>query len=252
MPLVEIIPGEQTSPETIATLFGVAKKMGKSPIIVKDVAGFLVNRILLAYMNEAARCLEDGAKVEQVDRLILDFGMPMGPFHLTDEVGIAVGYHVAHTLASAYGERMAVAKALNVIHNDMQLIGKRSGSGFYQWKGHEKQVNPEVIAQVESLGAGKTLDDKTIVERCIFTMVKEAVLCCDEGVVESPAHLDMAMILGTGFPPFRGGLIRYLDQYGCSAATDTLARLQDQWGQRFSPPEGLIDRVKHNRSFYGD
>jgi 3-hydroxyacyl-CoA dehydrogenase/enoyl-CoA hydratase/3-hydroxybutyryl-CoA epimerase len=252
MPLVEIIAGEQTSNETVACLFATVKKLGKSPVVVKDVPGFLVNRILLSYMNEAARCLADGAKIDQVDQLICSFGMPMGPFELTDEVGIPVGYHVAETLYQAYGERMEIAKALDIVHKDMKMMGKRAGFGFYNWYGQEKVVNPRVESKLAPLRLGKTMVDKDIVDRCLFIMLKEAALCLEEGVVASASHLDMAMMLGTGFPPFRGGVLRYLDQYGLSRALDTFKRLEEGWGERFCPPQAIVDRVQQHRNYYGE
>jgi 3-hydroxyacyl-CoA dehydrogenase / enoyl-CoA hydratase / 3-hydroxybutyryl-CoA epimerase len=250
MPLIEIIPGEKTSAQTIAHAFQLALDLGKSPIIVKNCAGFLVNRILLAYMNEAARCLEDGAKIEQVDRIITNYGMPMGPFHLTDEVGIDVGYHVAKTLEQAYGQRMEVSSILTMVHQDMKLLGKKGNVGFYQWQGKEKHINASLQTTISQRSRRPELDDQAILDRCIMTMVKESSLCWEEKIAESAGHIDMAMILGTGFPPFRGGPLCYADQLGAKDCVQKLRRLSEQWGDRFTPNQALLDLEKNNQRHY--
>ena len=250
MPLVEIIPGEKTSVQTVARVFQMALDLGKSPVIVKNCAGFLVNRILLAYMNEAARCLEDGANIEQVDRLIANFGMPMGPFHLTDEVGIDVGYHVAKTLEAAYGKRMEVSSILTMVHEELKLLGKKGNTGFYHWQGKQKSVNEDLQKKIKSKARRPELDDQSILDRCMMTMVKESSLCWEEKIADSAGHLDMAMILGTGFPPFRGGPLCYADQLGASACVETLKRLTEAWGDRFAPNAGLLDLAQQQRRHY--
>jgi len=247
MPLVEIIPGENTSPDTTNQIFHLAKKLGKTPIVVKDVAGFLVNRILLATMNEAARCLEDGAGIDAVDRVMTTFGLPMGPFHLTDEVGIEVGYHVAKTLEEAYGERMQVSGVLHFLHEGMALKGKKEGKGFYLWKGNEKEVNRPLESRWKKTGGP---GDSDILDRCVLTMVNESLRCLEEGVVHDAMALDMAMVLGTGFPPFRGGPIKYAETYGIQACSDRLKILADRWGGRFEPCPLLIEHAQHSRPFY--
>ena len=247
MPLVEIIPGPQTSPETITRVFHLAKQLGKTPIVVKDVAGFLVNRILLATMNEAARCLEDGAGIDSVDRVMTTFGLPMGPFHLTDEVGIEVGFHVAKTLEEAYGDRMIVSGVLNFLHEGMGLKGKKDGKGFYIWKDGQKEVNRNLESRWKKDGGPNEND---ILDRCTLTMVNESLRCLEEGVVHNAMALDMAMILGTGFPPFRGGPIRYAENYGVQACYERLKSLANHWGPRFEPAPILVEHAKHSRPFY--
>lgn len=247
MPLVEIIPGENTSHDTTSRIFHLTRKLGKTPIVVKDVAGFLVNRVLLATMNEAARCLEDGADIKTVDGVMTTFGLPMGPFHLTDEVGIEVGYHVAKTLEEAYGERMKVAGVLSFLHEGMGLKGKKDGKGFYLWKDGSKEVNQTLESRWKREGGPGEVD---ILDRCMLTMVNESLRCLEEEVVHSPMALDMAMILGTGFPPFRGGPIRYAETYGVQACHDRLKALRDRWGPRFEPTPILEEHAKNSRPFY--
>ncbi len=255
MPLVEIIPGEKTSDETITSLVSLVKKMGKTPVVVQNCPGFLVNRILIPYMNEAALILQEGANMERVDELILSFGMPMGPFTLADEVGIDVGYHVAKILEDGYGERMKTAEILEYVAVDQKLLGKKAGLGFYQHQGKEKIPNPdlkEMISKVQSDNNISTtlFSDPTIIDRCILSMVNEAAKCIEEKVVSCPEYLDMAMIMGSGFPPFRGGLLKYADQRGISDIVESLQKLEDKFGERFHPAKILIDHQKASTTFY--
>ena len=247
MPLVEIIPGKKTSAKTIATVVSLAKEAGKTPIVVGDCAGFLVNRILLPYINEAVRMFEEGADFEKIDKLILDFGMPMGPFVLADEVGLDVGYKVAKVLEDAYGERMKVSSILERVYQQMQLLGKKSGKGFYIHNGKKREVNAEVKALVFSK---RQFDEQEIIDRAILIMINEAAMCLQEGVVDNAQYLDMAMVMGTGFPPFRGGLLRYADSLGIQSIVITLEALAKNYGIRFEPAKLLIDMAKNKKTFY--
>lgn len=247
MPLVEIIPGKKTSAKTIATVVSLAKEAGKTPIVVGDCAGFLVNRILLPYINEAVRMFEEGADFEKIDKLILDFGMPMGPFVLADEVGLDVGYKVAKVLEDAYGERMKVSSILDRVYQQMQLLGKKSGKGFYIHNGKKREVNAEVKALVFSK---RQFDEQEIIDRAILIMINEAAMCLQEGVVDNAQYLDMAMVMGTGFPPFRGGLLRYADSLGIQSIVITLEALAKNYGIRFEPAKLLIDMAKNKKTFY--
>jgi len=246
MPLVEIIPGKKTSDKTVATVVALAKEAGKTPIVVGDCAGFLVNRILLPYINEAVRMFEEGADFEHIDRLILDFGMPMGPFILADEVGLDVGYKVAKVLEDAYGERMKVSSILDRVYQQMQLLGKKSGKGFYI-HGKKREANEEVKRLVFSK---RLFDEKEVVDRALLIMVNEAAMCLQEGIVDNAQYLDMAMVMGTGFPPFRGGLLRYADAVGIDSVVITLESLAKNHGIRFKPAKLLLDMAKDKRTFY--
>ena len=255
MPLVEVIPGQKTSLETVATLVAFVKTLKKTPVVVKNCAGFLVNRILLPYMNEAAHLLEEGADLGFVDRCILRFGMPMGPFSLTDEVGIDVGYHVAKTLSESYGERMAVAGILQIIAMEKKMLGKKGQKGFYLYQGKAKRVNPEIAGIIKSYQdqhpvKQKNINEELILDRCLLMMVNEAARCMEENVIAKAEYLDMAMILGTGFPPFRGGILRYTDQREIRSVVDRLNYLSESEGPRFQPSALLISMAKNNRKFY--
>jgi 3-hydroxyacyl-CoA dehydrogenase/enoyl-CoA hydratase/3-hydroxybutyryl-CoA epimerase len=246
MPLVEIIPGKKTSDKTVATVVALAKEAGKTPIVVGDCAGFLVNRILLPYINEAVRMFEEGADFERIDNLILDFGMPMGPFTLADEVGLDVGYKVAKVLEEAYGKRMKVSSILDRVYQQMQLLGKKSGKGFYI-HGKRREANEEVKKLVYSK---RQFDEKEIVDRALLIMVNEAAMCLQESIVDNAQYLDMAMVMGTGFPPFRGGLLRYADAVGIDSVVITLESLAKSHGIRFEPAKLLLDMAKDNKTFY--
>lgn len=250
MPLVEIIPGEKTSPEILARAVAFAKRLGKTPVVVANSPGFLVNRILLPYVNEAILMLEEGIDLERVDKLILDFGMPMGPLHLADEVGLDVAYKVALVLEEAFGKRMKVADLTKTLH-ERQLFGKKGGKGFYVYKGKESSPNPEIAKIVTTPKVGNTLiDDKTVVDRAIHMMINEAALCLEEKIIEKPEYLDMTMIMGAGFPAFRGGLLRYADELGIANVVNKLKQLSMEYGKRFTPCELLKNMSRDDKTFY--
>ena len=254
MPLVEIIRGEKTSDKTIATTVRLAKRLGKTPIVVKDVAGFLVNRILLPYMNEAAYLLEDGADVVRIDRLIEDFGLPMGPFALADVVGIDVGVKVANSLYESYGERMRVSDILNEINdNHKNLLGKKSGKGFYHYPigSYNKEINIILTGLRKKKAVHQSyISKEEILDRCLLTMVNEAAKCLEESVVKNARYLDMAMIMGTGFPAFRGGVLKYADTYGIKNVVTRLEELSNNNGKRFIVSKLLIQMAEDGQTFY--
>jgi 3-hydroxyacyl-CoA dehydrogenase/enoyl-CoA hydratase/3-hydroxybutyryl-CoA epimerase len=255
MPLVEVVAGPQTSPETVAMVAELVRRIGKTAVVVKDCAGFLVNRILLPYLNEAARCLEDGAGIEQIDRTIYDFGMPMGPFTLSDEVGLDVGYKVAKILANSYGERMAVADTLRVAYEDLHLLGTKGGKGFFLHNATDKkdaklETNLDLLAALRSRHpVTRTVDADEIRDRCLLIMVNEAARCLEEKVVDKAGSLDLAMVMGTGFPPQRGGLLHYANQLGSRTVADRLTALSDRCGPRFTPCTLIDDLARDNRPF---
>lgn len=256
MPLVEVIYGEKTSDQTIERVVNLTRKIGKTPIVVKDVSGFLVNRILLPCMNEACYMLEQGASIQEIDQAIEDFGMPMGPFILADTVGIDVVYKVAKSLEIAYGKRMKVSSLLEDIyknHND--LLGKKSGKGFYQYEKSKALINPRMVNiirdyrrsnQVKSI----SLSESQIVNRFTLSMINEAAKCLEENVVKNAAYLDMAMIMGSGFPAFRGGILRYADKIGINQILGNLQDLEKDQGIRFEISKMLIDLQSKSGSFY--
>ncbi len=247
MPLVEIITGEKTDEATIATVVKLAKQMGKTPIKVRESAGFLVNRILMPYLGEAAIMFEKGEDIQKIDATLLAFGMPMGPFTLIDTVGVDIGNKVSEILHQAYGARMPVSKIMTRMV-EKGWLGKKSGLGFYD----HKKKHPEINRGLLTLQKEKTrLDEQTILDRMLLTMINEAARCLEEGVVDNAGYLDMAMVMGTGFPAFRGGLMRYADELGIDAVVDRLGVLKTTYGSRFTPCDLLLSKDKGHETFYG-
>ncbi len=237
MPLVEIIKTNQVSPQTLTTAFGLARRLDKTPILVEDKAGFLVNRILLSYMNEAGRLFEEGGTIEEIDRIMTDFGMPMGPFTLSDEVGLDVGIKVLHILEESFGHRFKPVETFEMIAAE-KLFGKKSGKGFYIY-GKTKVVNLQIDKLKPKMPQQK-FDTQVALKRMIYVMVNEAARCLEEKIVDGVDSVDLAMILGTGFPPFRGGLLRYAQSIGIDAILHDLKWLEVKCqSDRFKPCEYL-------------
>ncbi len=253
MPLVEVIRGQKTSDEAVATIFQLSKSLGKTPIVVKDSAGFLVNRILGPYLNEATYLLADGVGVEEMDRVLLDFGMPMGPMELVDEVGIDVGAKVAHILNDAFGPRMQ-ACTLNQKLLDSKRLGRKNSKGLYDYTDpknpKKKHVDPAVYGILGVTPQKGALPAEEILERCVLPMINEASRCLDEGVVAASSEVDLGMIMGTGFPPFRGGLLRYADSLGAKHIVERLGKYQGRFGARFEPSAKLVTMAQHDQRFY--
>lgn len=250
MPLVEIIPGQKTSPETVATIVELARTMKKTPIVVKNCPGFLVNRILLPYVNEAVLCLQDGDDITHIDKVAEEFGMPLGPLSLADEVGLDVGIKVSQTLEEGYGERMKVAALFTDVLADQLLRGKKTGQGFYVHSGKDKAVNPAMLRLIQKNASSIKGSPNDTLNRLILVMINEAARCMEEQVVSSAGHLDMAMIMGTGFPPFRGGLLKYADQQGLPTIVNQLELLARLYGDRFKPAALLVTLAHHEKTFY--
>ncbi len=250
MPLVEVVPGPQTSPETVATAVAFCRKLNKTPIVVGDGPGFLVNRVYMAGGMEPVRLLQEGVDMERLEKVFTDFGMPMGPFTLSDTIGIDVGYKVMRAFEAAYGERMRVPKLLRAMFEE-QLWGVKVGKGYFIYSGKSKKRNRRVRRLVNKIGRGKiSITDEGILDRILLPTINEAARCLDEGIVTDPAHIDMALILGTGFPPFRGGLLRYADDLGAHYVVSHLKALEETYGTRYAPCEYLVRMVDQKASFY--
>lgn len=253
MPLIEVIRGAQSSDEAVSTVFQFSKLLGKTPIVVKDAPGFLVNRLLAPYLNEATYLMAEGVPVEHLDKVFLDFGMPMGPMELIDEVGVDVGAKVAHILHEAFGARMLPCP-MNKKVVEAGRLGKKSGKGIYEYVPEGKTINkvlkPEIYELLGVTPAHDAVADEEILERCVLPMINEASRCLDEGVVASASEVDLGMIMGTGFPPFRGGLLRYADQLGAKHIVDRLKKYQERFGARYEPAPALLARAQHNQKFY--
>ncbi len=247
MPLVEIISGEKTDEETIATVVKLTKQMGKTPIKVKESAGFLVNRVLLPYLKEAVTMFEEGEDIKNIDKVLLAFGMPMGPLALIDQVGVDIGEKVSGILHQAYGERMAVSGTMTRMV-EQGWLGKKTGIGFY----NHKSKRPELNTGVVKLQTGhEKLEEQIIQDRALFIMINEAARCLQEEVVDNARYLDMAMVMGTGFPAFRGGLMRYADEIGIDQVISRLSQFRVDYGERFAPSNLLLTLADNKETFYG-
>lgn len=246
MPLVEIIPSSHTSKKTINRVTELLVSCGKTPIVVGDCAGFIVNRILLPYLNEAAFILEEGSSVKKIDKLLKNFGMPMGPFTLADTVGIDIGYKVSKILNEAYGDRMPIAPLINRVYNDLKLLGAKSGKGFYIHQGKSKKVNEKVT---EPYNLNRQFSDEHIIQRCIYIMINEASRCLEEGVVEDAQVINFALIAGAGFPPYKGGILNYANDVGLENVLNSLNDFKSKYGKRFEASDLLKRLVKEKKDF---
>jgi 3-hydroxyacyl-CoA dehydrogenase/enoyl-CoA hydratase/3-hydroxybutyryl-CoA epimerase len=249
MPLLEVIVTPRTADEVAATAVAVGKKQGKTVIVVGDGPGFYTSRILAPYMNEAAHLLVEGAAIDEVDRALLDFGFPVGPFTLLDEVGIDVGEKVGKILHQAFGDRLSAPDALGKAVAAGRL-GRKNGKGFYTYGQGKKRVDETVYDLIPGGRARKAMDRKEMGERVALQMVNEAIRCLGEGILRSPRDGDVGAVFGLGFPPFRGGPFRYADSVGTRRLLESLERHRDRFGARFEPAPLLVERGRVQRPFH--
>ncbi|WP_151777841.1 fatty acid oxidation complex subunit alpha FadB [Acinetobacter brisouii] len=258
MPLVEVIRGEHTSEEAVATTVVLAQKMGKTPIVVNDCPGFLVNRVLFPYFGAFDLLLKDGADFQQIDKVMEKFGWPMGPAYLMDVVGIDTGVHGAEVMAEGFPDRMKpdFKGSIETLY-EAKRLGQKNDVGFYKYeldkKGKKaKTVDAtayDVIAPVVT-GEKREFDPQEIIDRMMLALCNETVRCLEDNIVATPHEADMAMIMGIGFPAFRGGPCRYIDQTGVAeyvALCNTYAHL----GKAYEAPQLLRDMAENNKKFYG-
>jgi len=253
MPLLEIIPHEETSDITSATAFEVGTKQGKTCILVKDVPGFYVNRCLGPFLVEVSSLLRDGVPPEKLDRALKKFGMPVGPLTLADEVGIDVVSNVAKFLSNAdLGARMKGGDiSLMEKMIDKGWLGKKSGKGFYTYNGKKKILNPDINNYLKCFVAQDLqLDEKEIQDRLISRFVNEAVKCLEDDIIENPVVGDIGLVFGTGFAPFRGGPFRYIDQVGAEKFVSMMNGFADKYGPHFEPCQLLKDFSANNKKNY--
>lgn len=252
MQLVELVRGPRTSAATLATALQFTKSIRKLPVIVNDSPGFLVNRILMPYLVESVRLFREGLAPAKIDRLMLAFGMPMGPLRLADEVGLDVAQHVAQDLAKRLKNPMPVDDTLPQMIAKGWL-GKKSGSGFYthaKTKGSKSAPNPGLDGFFTPPAGSRHATEEEIVDRLVLIMINEAARCLAEGVVAAPEDVDFGMILGTGWAPFRGGPLRHADTVGTSEVVARLERLAKDVAPHFAPCEHLRALAKAGKGFY--
>ena len=266
MKLVEVVIAKQTSEETRDRSLAFVRQIGKVPVIVRDSPGFLVNRVLFPYLLDAAELFESGVDAERVDRALVNWGMPMGPLRLIDEIGVDITIDIGNTLEKAYGKRDHVSTVLLWLR-DQQMLGRKTGAGFYKYEGKTQMPNDSLDQWRRGLhgepeGAEGPnippdrhrdlrlrLNDEELTHRLIFLMVNEAARCVEERVVDSPEDADYGMILGTGFAPFRGGPLRFAEHFGLTRTVEELERLS-QTEDKFIPCELLKKHARDGTKLY--
>jgi 3-hydroxyacyl-CoA dehydrogenase / enoyl-CoA hydratase / 3-hydroxybutyryl-CoA epimerase len=249
MPLLEVVATEETEAPALATAVQFGRRLGKHVIVVRDGPGFYTTRTLAPYMQEAARLVEEGARVDAVDKAMTAFGFPVGPLTLLDEVGIDVGAKVAKVMHHHFGERMAPPSAMAKVIADGRL-GRKNKKGFYTYDGGKKRVDETVYALLPGGGARREMTPREIQDRLVFAFLNEAVYCLEEGILRSPRDGDVGAIFGLGFPPFLGGPFRYLDHLGARFATEMLERLEVRHGERFRAAPVLKELAREGWSFH--
>ena len=250
MPLLEIITHKGTADWVTATCVEIGKKQGKTVIVVNDGVGFYTSRILAPYMNEAAYLLAEGADIAELDRALVDFGFPVGPITLLDEVGIDVAAKVGKIMHDAFGDRMIAPDTTDALVKDGRL-GRKAKKGFYTYDDpKKKEVDQTVYALTPHGKDRKRFDRYEMAERCVLQFVNEAVRCLGEGILRSPRDGDIGAIFGLGFPPFLGGPFRYVDAQGLGKILQRTEHYQERFGKRFTPAPLLIEYVKAGRKFY--
>ncbi|MGB0582876.1 MAG: 3-hydroxyacyl-CoA dehydrogenase NAD-binding domain-containing protein, partial [Limisphaerales bacterium] len=248
MQLVEVIHGEKTDPEVLHRAVEFTQAIGKMPVVVKDSPGFVVNRILMPYMIEAALLFEQGADIHDIDEAMLEFGMPMGPLRLCDEVGVDVAWHVCDTLAKSFSQYLVVPKVLTSLMQK-KWLGRKTGSGFYVHSGKKCEPNEEDIRFLRDDHARKYPHGQ-LQSRMVLLMVNEAARCLEEEIVAGPKDIDFAMIMATGFAPFRGGPLRFADQHRIEQIVTDMNQLVEAGGKHFIPCDLLVDMARTGKRFY--
>jgi len=251
MPLVEVIYGEKSSAEAIGTLVSFSKALGKTPIVVKDAPGFVVNRILGPYLNEAVHLLMEGVRPTDMDRVMEKFGMPMGPCALLDEVGLDVASKVSHVLYGAFGERMKSPEAMASVVSEKRL-GKKVGLGIYRYEKGERKEDLSLLEVFKPKPRASDLTDEVIVRRLVYLMINEASRCVEEKLVRQVSDIDVGMIFGTGFAPFRGGLLKYADTVGAEVIVSDLDVFARKYGDRFKPSKLMQEYSVNRTKFYSE
>jgi 3-hydroxyacyl-CoA dehydrogenase/enoyl-CoA hydratase/3-hydroxybutyryl-CoA epimerase/3-hydroxyacyl-CoA dehydrogenase/enoyl-CoA hydratase/3-hydroxybutyryl-CoA epimerase/enoyl-CoA isomerase len=251
MQLVEVIRGDKTSDSTVVTLVALAKRLGKSPIVVRDCPGFLVNRILFPYMNESLALLEEGADPRAIDKAAVAFGMPMGPITLNDLVGLDTALYAGRVVNTAFADRSRDTKILAELVKAGRL-GQKTGAGFYRYgKDGKGSDDPALAAILQKCGTGqRSFDKEELTDRLFLPMLVEASLVLSEGIVRDPGDVDMGLILGIGFPAFRGGILRWADTLGLDKVLAKLGKYEGL-GKRFQATEMIRKLAAAKRGFFG-
>ncbi|MCB2188947.1 MAG: enoyl-CoA hydratase/isomerase family protein [Deltaproteobacteria bacterium] len=254
MPLLEIICGQETSDQTLATAVALGRQIKKVPVVVNDGPGFYVSRQLVALMGGAIFLLADGVDTAQMEKALTNFGLPMGPFTLFDLTGIDINYHVEKTFERELGPRYRVHPLTEAIHR-LGDYGRKTGAGYLDYRGKEPVPNPRVVEVIDQYRREhgvqpRQVSEEEIIDILLALAINEAALMMEQGVCDRPADMDLAMIYGAGFPPYRGGILRYADHWGLPKVYDKLVELEAEYGSRFAPAELLQTMAQEGRTFY--
>jgi 3-hydroxyacyl-CoA dehydrogenase/enoyl-CoA hydratase/3-hydroxybutyryl-CoA epimerase len=249
MKLIEVVAGRETAPEIVERALAFARQVGKLPVLVQDSPGFLVNRVLFPYLLDAAEMFQNGVSAEEIDGALLEWGMPMGPLRLIDEIGVDITIDIAATLEKAFGAR---DQACDILQKMLaaKMLGRKSGGGFYKYEG--KQQTPNDALQEWRQESGEKFTLENITNRLVYLMVNEAARCLEEKVVASPEDADYGMVLGTGFPVFRGGPLRFAESVGLKKVVTDLDGIHSRAGRKFVPCDLLRQHAQDGTTFYGD
>jgi len=252
MPLLEVVITDATADWVTARTVELGQELGKQVIIVKDGPGFYTTRALSFLLNEGSLILEEGTSVEAIDKAMIDFGFPVGPIALIDEVGIDVGIHVLETIAGAFPSRLVPPKGLGAIA-DSGRLGRKNNKGFYLYENGKKgRPDPAVTDLIRTSTTGKKSTAEEIVERCLLVFVNESIRCLEEGILASAYDGDVGAVFGLGFPPFWGGPFKYADHVGAGELVSRLQKLEDLYGARFKPAELLVKYAAAGQRFFPD
>jgi 3-hydroxyacyl-CoA dehydrogenase/enoyl-CoA hydratase/3-hydroxybutyryl-CoA epimerase len=269
MPLLEVITTPETHPQVIATVVAYGKRLGKTVIVVNDGPGFYANRILSPYINEAGILLDQGVAIDVIDKALVDFGFPVGPITLIDEVGLDVATKAGKIMAEAYPDRLQPAKSIQAVVAAGRY-GRKSKKGFYSYdkEGKKSEVDPSVYAIFLAPGSIPVAPSITqspqepqarpdmpavqIQQRTVLAMLNEAARCLSDGIIRSARDGDVGAVFGIGFPPFRGGPFRYMDSLGVKIVVQRLEDLNARFPGRFEPAEILLEMSRRNQSFYSN
>jgi len=249
MKLIEVVAGRQTSEEIRERALAFARQIGKLPVLVQDSPGFLVNRVLFPYLLDAAEMFQYGVSPEEIDGPLLEWGMPMGPLRLIDEIGVDITVDIAATLEKAFGARDRACEILQKMYA-AKMLGRKSGGGFYKYEG--KKQSPNEAVQEWRQESGEKFALENITNRLVYLMVNEAARCLEEKVVASPEDADYGMVLGTGFPVYRGGPLRFAESVGLKKVVTDMDGIHSRAGEKFAPCDLLRQHAQDGTTFYED
>jgi 3-hydroxyacyl-CoA dehydrogenase/enoyl-CoA hydratase/3-hydroxybutyryl-CoA epimerase len=249
MPLLEVIPTDATAAEAIVTAVRFGRRMGKTVIVVSDRPGFWVNRILSPYLNEAGLMVAEGVPIERIDRAATAWGFPVGPIALVDEIGLDVAHKAAETMRAAFGERMKGGNTLDRMLAAGRL-GRKNGRGFYRYRKGRKAGPDGAVYGLLGARPAEDVPMDLVERRLVYAMLNEAAMACAEDVIRSARDGDIGAIYGIGFPAFRGGPLRLVDDLGASKVVSTLQELEDQYGERFRPAPALVEMARQGGRYY--